>query len=319
MGPFTQSVKTLPIERANALTPDIFYERYLTGAGKPVIVTDALDHWGARSKWTFDLFKSRYGSEMIIAPAGLHSKAEKAMRLRDYIDYLDAPSGRAPGFWIDPVTKRPLAEPSDPITAPMYLVGWNAFRLHPELLEDVELSPRFVDDWLPLLPASLRTVLDVATRYVSATVLLGPKGSLSSLHVDFLHTHSYLAQIIGRKRCVLFAPDDSPALYEGKVDPDQPDFEKNPLFRDATAFECTLGPGEVLFTPHNWWHHVVGLEKSITIAYNFFNRVNFSDYMTALLKRLPAIVAGLDACPEARTALGIDWECRGFDFTRREV
>jgi ribosomal protein L16 Arg81 hydroxylase len=165
-----------------------------------------------------------------------------------------------------------------------------------------------------LLPAPLRKTLDEATRYISATVLIGPKGSLSNLHVDFLHTHSYLAQILGRKRCVLFSPHDSTALYDGKVDLDLPDFERFPLFRDATAFECTLEPGEVLFTPHRWWHHVVGLEKSITIAYNFFNRVNFSDYLADLLQRLPAIVDGLDACPDARAALGIEWLCRGFEL-----
>jgi hypothetical protein len=314
MGALTQSNRLVPIERAYGLAPDIFYERYLSGCGKPVVVTDALEHWGALSKWTFDLFKSRYGSEMILVPAGMYSKSKKAMKLGDYIDYLDAPSGRSPGFWIDPETKRPRAEPPEATTTPLYLNGWNAFQRHPELMEDVELSPRFVEDWLPLLPPPLRTILDEATRYISATVLIGPKGSLSSLHVDFLHTHSYLAQIRGRKRCVLFSPDDSAALYDGRVDPDRPDFERFPLFQKATAFECTLEPGEVLFTPHRWWHHVVGLEKSITVAYNFFNRVNFSDYLADLLKRLPAVVAGLDASPDARAALGIEWSCRGFDL-----
>src|SRR5712691_6186783 len=111
--------RRIQIERAHSLTPDVFYERYLSGLGKPVVVTDALDHWGARSKWTFELFKSRYGAETIIAPAGLRSKSEKAMKLGNYIDYLD--SGLAPGFWIDPATKRPRADPPEPITAPVYL------------------------------------------------------------------------------------------------------------------------------------------------------------------------------------------------------
>ena len=71
---------------------------------------------------------------------------------------------------------------------------------------------------------------------------------------------------------MLFSPEDSAALYDGEVNPDAPDFEKFPLFRNATPYECTIGLGELLFMPAQWWHHVVGLEKSITVNYNFFNR-----------------------------------------------
>jgi ribosomal protein L16 Arg81 hydroxylase len=185
---------------------------------------------------------------------------------------------------------------------------------HPELLDDVELSPKFMEDWLPLLPAALRRTLDQATRYFSAGILIGPKNAQIGLHHDFLETHAYLAQIAGRKRCVLFSPEDSAALYRGDVNVDAPDFEKFPLFRNATAYECTLEPGELLFIPYRWWHHVVGLEKSITVNYNFFNHVNFGAYLTHLLRDLPAVVEGLALSPEARAALGIEWTCRGFDF-----
>ena len=71
MGALTQSLKTVPIERAHGLTPDVFHERYLSGGGKPVVVTDALNHWGARSKWTFDFFRSRYGSDSVLVPTGM--------------------------------------------------------------------------------------------------------------------------------------------------------------------------------------------------------------------------------------------------------
>jgi ribosomal protein L16 Arg81 hydroxylase len=134
------------------------------------------------------------------------------------------------------------------------------------------------------------------------------------LHYDFLESHAYLAQIVGKKRCTLFSPEDSAALYDGKVNVDAPDFDKFPLLRDATAYECTLEPGELLFMPHRWWHHVVGLEKSITVNYNFFNRVNLGGYITYLLRDLPALVEGIGQCADERAALGIKWTSRGFDF-----
>ena len=75
------------------------------------------------------------------------------------------------------------------------------------------------------------------------------------------------------------------------------------------------GAGELLFIPP-WWHHVVSLEKSITVNYNFFNRVNFGGYLTHLLKDLPAVVNGLANSPDARAALGIKWTSLGFEFPK---
>jgi len=161
------------------------------------------------------------------------------------------------------------------------------------LLEDLELTPNFVEDWTPLLPSAVRRVLDQGTKYFSAGLVIGQQGSTSALHYDFLHTHAFLAQIVGKKRCVLYSPSDTAAMYNGYVDPDRPDFEKFPLLRKATAFECILEPGDLLFIPCDWWHHVVALEKSITVSYNFFNRVNFRAYLTDLLQNVPAVVHSL--------------------------
>ena len=94
---------------------------------------------------------------------------------------------------------------------------------------------------------------------------------------------------------------------------DRADLSEFPLFAEATAHECTLEPGELLFIPHNWWHHVTALEKSITVNYNFFNAVNFREYMADLLARLPAIVDGLEKSPEEKRALGIHWTSKGFE------
>jgi ribosomal protein L16 Arg81 hydroxylase len=305
--------RSLPIERARGLTPDIFQQRYLAGSGKPVILTDAMNSWKALTLWSFDLFATRYGSDTVAPRIFLGQKCAKLMALSDYLDYLDAPEKPAQGLWIDAKTLHPRQAPTEAPEHPLYL-AWNVFGRHPELLEDIELSPRFVEDWLPFLPTALRSTLDEATRYFAAGLMIGPKDAQIGLHYDILDTHAYLAQIVGRKRCTLFSPEDSAAIYNGKVDPDAPDFEKFPLFRNATAFECILEPGELLFMPHQWWHHAVCLEKSITVNYNFFNRVNFAGYLTSILRDLPTVVRGLENSPAERAALGIEWKCRGFDF-----
>jgi hypothetical protein len=305
--------RRVAIERANGLTPAVFHERYLSGSGKPVILTDVLNSWKARTKWTFDFFKSHYGSEQVVPSIWPGDKYLKVIPFADYIDSLDNPNGRTPGFWIDLATKLPCEAPQESPDTPLYLTGWRAFNLHPELLEDVDLSPKFTDDWLPLLPPAFRKVLEENTKYLSGGFLIGPAGSIATLHADILHTHAYLAQIVGKKKCVLFSPDDSDYLYDGKVDPDRPNLEESPLFRRATAYECILEPGELLFMPSNWWHHVIALEKSITVSYNFFNRVNFGAYIQALLQDLPNILTELEKYPDSKAALGIHWVSKGFN------
>jgi hypothetical protein len=312
----TARLHHLPIERTCSLDPEIFEQRYLAGIGKPIIITDALNSWPALSKWSFEFFKTRYGSDHIAprtwaGPDGM--KFQKLMTLADFIDYVDAPGVPPPGLWVKSRTLHPCTGPANDSKYPLYL-PWRAFARHPELLDDVKLSPTFVEDWLPFLPEAFRTVLDEATQYFSAGVLLGPKDSQLGLHYDFLESHAYLAQIVGKKRCLLFSPGDSSALYDGKVNVDAPDFDKFPLLQNTTAYECTLESGELLFMPRLWWHHVVGLEKSITVNYNFFNHLNFGAYMTHLLRDLPALVEGIADLPDARATLGIKWTCRGFDF-----
>ena len=309
----TDHLRTAPINRVSRMSPEAFTETYLAGSGKPVIVTDALRTWKALSLWSFDLLEQRYGSERVAPRLFVPTNVIKPLSLAEYFEYLDTPEKLPEGLWIDAATLHPRGAPNPPPPAPLYL-AWNVFGRHPELLEEIEISPRFVEDWTPLLPAAFRSTLDNATRYFLAGIMIGPKNAQVGLHQDFLETHAYLAQIVGRKRCALFSPEDSAAVYDGAVDPDEPDFDKFPHFRDATAYECVLNPGELLFIPRRWWHHVVALDKSITVNYNFFNRSNFEVFVASLLRALPAIVDGLAQSPEARTALGIKWISRGFDL-----
>jgi hypothetical protein len=307
--------RTMQIRRVSNVAPELFYEAYLTGIGKPVIITDALNSWAAAGLWTFDLFRSRYGSDIVFPKAreGSNVHCAKLMKLAEFLNYLDAPGDLASGYWIDPSTLHPCPAPAELPRFPLYL-AWNIFSRHPELLDEIELSPKFVEDWLPLLPSGLRKTLDSATRYFSAGVMIGSKNAQIGLHYDVLDTHACLAQIVGKKKCMLFSPDDSAALYDGNVEVDAPKLDGFQLFRQATSYECILEPGEVLFIPWRWWHHVVSLEKSITVNYNFFNRVNFASYLTQLFRDLPTVVNNLAKSPDALEALGIEWTCRGFDF-----
>ena len=80
--------------------------------------------------------------------------------------------------------------------------------------------------------------------------------------------------VAGRRRFTLFPPEQVANLYIGPLDfaPTgapmslvplrHPDFERYPKFREALAAAQTaeLSPGDAIFIPPLWWHHVESLE-----------------------------------------------------------
>lgn len=307
-------MKTIQIDRRPGLSKEEFNREYLEGVGKPVIVPGGIQEWPARIKWSFAYLKKTYGGDTVVVGSGLKSRILKLTKFAAYIDYLDKADQDLPGFWLDPATRLPRAEPVKPGNSPLYLVDWHAFKQHPELFEDIQPAPRFVDDWVLTLSPLMRSVFEWTAERDYWDVLIGPAGSISKLHVDFWQTHSCLAQIQGRKRCILFSPRDSEFLYEGRVDPEQPDFDRFEKFAKATFFEGIIEPGDVLFQPPGWWHMIRAREKSVTVSHNFFNRRNVNEYLCGVLRALPKLVSGLEGRPEERAALGIKWGSKGFEM-----
>jgi len=128
----------------------------------------------------------------------------------------------------------------------------------PELLKDLEY-PKWI----------LNTDLERATN-----IWFGSGGCVSPLHFDT--SQNFLLQIFGSKLVTLIAPTDSQSLYPdylsqhrhiSNVDPENPDYQKYPLFKGVKLFKCLLEPGDVLYIPINWWHHVRSLNVSISVNF----------------------------------------------------
>ena len=102
--------------------------------------------------------------------------------------------------------------------------------------------------------------------------------TIASCHYDAPNNIACVA--VGRRRFTLFPPEQIFNLYPGPLDPTpggqavstvdfaNPDFELYPRFRDAlvAGLSAELEPGDAIFVPSMWWHHVEGLSSFNTLV-----------------------------------------------------
>ena len=106
-------------------------------------------------------------------------------------------------------------------------------------------------------------------------------------HLDY---YDNIACVIGgRRRFTLFPPEQIGNLYIGPIDntpagapismvsPEHPDLDNYPRFTDAlaTAQTTELMPGDALYIPYAWWHHVHSLEPFNVLVNYWWNSSPF--------------------------------------------
>ena len=142
------------------------------------------------------------------------------------------------------------------------------------------IASLLIDGYLPGLRAG--NDLDFAAHGVQAppSIWVGNRVT-ASCHYDA--PNNIACSVVGRRRFTLFPPEQIVNLYPGPLEPTpggqavsvvdfaNPDFERHPRFREAlTAGQSALlEPGDAIFIPSMWWHHVQGLD-AFTVLVNYW-------------------------------------------------
>jgi hypothetical protein len=235
--------------------PDALPLQELLGSGQPAVLRGVARDWGLVQAGlrsmpdAMDYLRSHYNGQPVTYSYGSPEVAGRPFYNDDFTALNCEVRRSLLGDVLDEIAAHvPDAKP------PTYYVA--------SLLVDSRF-PRFREE----------NDLDLVTHGVDAppSIWIGNRVT-ASCHYDALNNIACCA--VGRRRFTVFPPEQVDNLYPGPLEPtpggqvvsvvdfDAPDFERYPRFREALASAQTavLEPGDAVFIPSLWWHHVQGLE-----------------------------------------------------------
>jgi hypothetical protein len=214
-------------------------------AAKPLVLRGLIEHWpslaaGRNSPATLNNYLKSMDrgipGNVMEAPAGTHGRFGYSPDLREFTF-----STRQRGIseTLDRI-ERQMDRPTSPVIAMQMLP------LATHLPDFVQQNP------MPLLPQ------------IAPLLWLGGRVR-TQIHHD--RDHNLACVIAGRRRFVLFPPEQVVNLYIGPIDNppplsivdlEAPDFSRFPRFAKAleAAQIAETEPGDAVFMPRHWWHHV---------------------------------------------------------------
>lgn len=245
------------IERRETIDPHAFFEEFYA-RNRPLILTRAVEHWHALSAWSLDYLEKAVGPGIVELQAG---------RNADRLYEQHSASHRRTVPWQSFLTALRRGRRSNDV----YLTANNG-----AANRDV-LAPLWEDF------GTIDGILS-GNSQDQGFLWLGPSGTITPWHHDL--TNNLLVQIMGRKRLTLASPAQTPLMrnhchcYS--------EFGQNAAClptdsgRRPHLLHCDLAPGEAIFLPIGWWHHVEALDVSASLTLTRFKGPNdfHKDYAT---------------------------------------
>ena len=167
-----------------------------------------------------------------------------------------------------------------------------------------------VDTWLPGLRA--HNDLSLGERKPLVSIWIGNRSRIAAHH-DVPDNLACVAA--GHRRFTLFPPQQLENLYIGPIDFNpagqavslvdfaDPDHERFPRFAEVLkhAQVAELGPGDAIFIPSLWWHHVESLD-GFNVLVNYWWRKSPEYLGSPITALMHGILSLRDLPPEQRAA-----------------
>jgi len=230
-------IDLVSIDKVSLIEPELFNNNYFMPL-KPVVITDMAKSWPAIKKWTPGFFREQHGDKQVkvydgnfIVPGKSYMSQARILSLTEYIDIVTT-------------TSQDLR---------MFL--YNIKTEIPKLLEDLTF-PSLVDG--------------LSRNFVF--MFFGCKESVTQMHFDIDMSHVFHTAIYGKKTISLFPFEQGKNLHRypftcrSYVDIHNPDFVQYPGLKKVKGFQTVLEPGETLYIPSGYWHHIVYDEASCAIS-----------------------------------------------------
>lgn len=280
-----------PIPRLSGVTPEQFRAEILP-AGQPVVLEGAAAEWpsvhaaqqgtGAAARY-LAAFDNGRPTETIIGPPEINGRFFYTEDLRG-LNFIRRPERIAQAL-------AGLAE-LEPETDPpsIYIQSVPVADHLPGFLQENHLS---------LLPEGTLPRIWIGNRISVQT------------HFDLYENIACV--VAGRRRFTLIPPDQLANLYVGPfeftlagppvslVRPDDWDRTAHPRFAEAltTARSAELGPGDAIFIPYCWWHHVKSLTP-FNVLVNYWWSETPADLGTPFDAMLHALISLRSLPPQQR-------------------
>lgn len=222
-------INTTAVERFSSISADDFVHNYKKPS-KPVIISDLMQSWPARDKWSIEYLKKVAGDKSVPvysskpATGKQHQHAaEMTMPLGEYLTLLENGENDLRMFF------------------------YNILENVPDLLNDFTY-PELGMSFFKRLPV----------------LFVGGKGAKVQMHYDIDLANLVLCHFGGPKRVLLVPPQQTQYMYKvpfsfsalHSVDFTDPDFEKHPALAKLNTYTAELKHGDCLFIPSGFWHHI---------------------------------------------------------------
>lgn len=243
---FLRAMMLSKVTVVDSIGPEVF-RREFYDPSIPVVIKNLAKNWPAYQKWNWDYFKKLVGNQQVGIYNNIKSDAYTPINTAD--DYTSF------GEYIDMVRSGP---------AEWRIFLFNIFDHAPEITKDFSWPEHLMKGFVKKYPM----------------LFVGGQGSITHMHFDIDMSHILHTQFCGRKRVLLFPFQEQHKLYRkpwevlslvdfshySNPDTSKVDYNAFPAVKHAVGYDLVLEPGDTLFMPAGYWHHMEYIESGFAMS-----------------------------------------------------